>query len=94
MIDNTIEQIITQLVQDDNDSMSAARTYIEDSAGSNEAYIRQDIAERAMQAYADQEKRKEAIDFHTWIDNNNVPLYSGLTIAELYYVYIESLRVT
>lgn len=38
-------------------------------------------------SYADQEKRSTAIAFHIWVDKNNVPLYSGLTIEEMYDLF-------
>lgn len=46
-------------------------TYEYDGHGGSDAFVSKDHVVEAMQAYADQEKRKEAIAFAEWIVDND-----------------------
>lgn len=57
-------------------------------------YYHESDIELMMTEFADQEKRCTAIAFHIWLDKNSVPLYSGLTIEQMYDLYLQSLSKT
>jgi len=79
-------------------------SYEYDGHGGSEAFLSKEFVLKAMQAYADQEKRSTAIAFAEWVcgkfhdcgDGTFIILTGGgpLTLGELYDLHINSLDKT